>query len=100
MLHKTGELTKFGNVPAKKVHAVHHPEDASYVALLRQNRDKNRTRSAGVLIRSRYVAEASAQQVFQFRAEIEVTLLRQLKRSHHLLRVVAKYIAPCRVQLF
>jgi hypothetical protein len=46
------------------------------------------------------VAKASAQQVFQFRAEIEVTPLPQFKRAHHLLRVVPKNIALRRIQLF
>src|SRR4029453_6427061 len=95
-----GELTEFGNVPAKKIDPMHHPQDASHFAFLGQNRRKDHTRPARILICSGYVAEASAEQVFQFRAEIEITLLRQLKCAHHLLGVVAKNIAPCRVQLF
>src|SRR6476660_7857831 len=100
VLHKAGELAEFGNVPAKKVHPMHHPQDASNSAFLGQNRRKDRTRSARILIRSGYVAQASAQQVFQFRAEIEVTLLGQRKCAHHLLGVVTKNIAPCRMDLF
>src|SRR5262245_34707249 len=100
VLHKTGELAEFGNVTSKKVHPMHHPEDASHFAVLGQNGCKDHTRSSRILIRSGDVAEASAQQVFQFRAEIEVTLLRQLKCAHHLLGVVAKNIAARRMKLF
>jgi len=100
VLHKARELAEFGNVPAKKIRSMHHPQDASYSAFLGQNRSEDHTRSARILIRSGYVAKASAQQVFQFRAEIEVTPLRQFKRAHHLLRVVPKNIAPRWIQLF
>jgi hypothetical protein len=100
VLNKAGELTEFGNVPAKKVHPMHQPQDASNSAFLGQNRRKDRTRSARILICSGYVAEASAQEVFQFRAEIEITLLRQCECAHHLLWIVAKNIALCRMELF
>src|SRR3954464_4412569 len=100
VLHKAGELAEFRNVAAKKVHPMHQPQDASHSAFLRQNRRKDRTRSARILIRSGYVTEASAQQVFQFRAQIEITLLRQCKRAHHLFGVVAENIALRRIQLF
>src|SRR5262245_9353172 len=100
MLHKTGELAEFGDVAAKKVHPMHHPKNASHSPFLGQNRHEDHTRSARILICTRHMAEASAQQIFQFGTEIEVPLLRQLKCAHHLLRVIAKNIAPRRMQLF
>src|SRR5215471_1256600 len=100
VLHKAGELTKFGNVAAKKIDTMHHSQDATYCAFLAQNRFEDRPRSARILICPGHVAEASAQKVLQLRANIHLVLLRQLKRAHHLLGVIAKNIATRRVQLF
>ena len=94
VLHKAGQLAKFGNVPAKKIHPMHHSQDASHSAFLGQNRGEVHTRYARILVRSGHMAQASAQQVFQFRAEIELTLLRELKCPHHLFGIIAKNIAP------
>src|SRR5207247_9337971 len=77
VLHKARELAEFGNVPAKKIRSMHHPQDASYSAFLGQNRSEDHTRSARILIRSGYVAKASAQQAFQFHATIEVATLQR-----------------------
>src|SRR6516162_1297441 len=60
VLYKAGELAEFGNVPAKKIHSMHHPQNASHSAFLRQNRSEDHTRSACILICSSYVPEASA----------------------------------------
>ena len=100
MLHKAGELTEFGNVSAKKIDAVHHSQDAPHSPFVGENRFENHTWPARILIRPSDMAQASAQQVFQLRAEIEVALLGKFKGVHHLLRVVAKHIATRRMQLF
>src|SRR5439155_10006732 len=60
---------------------------------------KDRARSACVLIRASDFSEASAQEVLQFRAQIQAAFLGKLKCSHHLLGVFAKKIAPRWVQL-
>src|ERR1041385_4412574 len=100
MLHKAGELTKFGNIASKKIDAVHHSQNAPYSAFLGQDRFEDRTRAPRVLICPGNMAQASAQKVLQLRANIHLVLLRQLKRAHHLLGVISENIATRRVQLF
>ena len=100
VLHKAGELTKFGNVAAKKIDTVHHSQDATYSAFLGQNRFEDRTRPARVLICPGHVPQASAQKILQLRTNIHLVFLRQLKRAHYLLGIIAKNIATRRVQLF
>src|SRR5215467_10452624 len=56
VLHKAGELAKFRDVATKKIHPMHHSQDASHSALLGQNRGEDYTRSAPILVRSGYMA--------------------------------------------
>src|ERR1700756_1694820 len=60
VLHEARELAEFGNVPAKKIHSMHHPKDAPHSAFLGQDRSEDCTGSARILIRSGCVAKASA----------------------------------------
>src|ERR1051325_9477681 len=100
VLDQAGELSEFWDVTAKKIDPVHHSHDASHSAFLGQNRRKDRARSPGVPIGSGYMPKASAQQIFEFRTKIQLTFLRQLNCAHHLLRIIAKNIPLCRIQLF
>ena len=61
MLHQAGQLAEFGNVAAEKIHLMHHSQDASHSAFLRQNRFEDRARPPRILIGAGNLAEVSAQ---------------------------------------
>src|SRR5262249_48483133 len=90
MLHQAGKLAELRNVPAQKIDPMHHSEDSACSALFLQDLSKDRARPARILIGPGNLAQPSAQQILQFRAELEAPFLRDLKCLHHLLRVFAK----------
>src|ERR1043166_7650457 len=87
MLHQTCKLAEFRNVAAQKINPMHHSKNTPYSPFLRQNRLENGARPTRVLIGPGHLTEAPAQQVLQFRAQIQTAFLCKLKRSHQLLWV-------------
>src|SRR5205809_8070226 len=99
MLHQTGQLAKLRNIAAKIIDPVHEAKRAAHLAFFGQHLSEDFARRFGVAVSASNLSERAAGEILQLRAKIDIVLLRELKRSHHLQRIRLEEIALISVKL-
>src|SRR5436190_24235720 len=87
VLHETGELPKLRHVAAQKIDAVHHAKDPAHFAFTGNDGFEYLPRFRVVAKAARDQPEIAGEEIGQFRAQIQLPVLRQLKGAHHRLRM-------------
>src|SRR3954465_9098654 len=90
MLHETSERSELRQVPAEKIHAMHHAKNAARFALSRKHGLKHLPRSFRVTKRARNSRKIARQEILQIWGEMQAMFLRQLKCPHHQLGFALK----------